>query len=31
LPGATSWIGIGLICLAGLGVVVAEARMRGRL
>jgi drug/metabolite transporter (DMT)-like permease len=31
LPGAASWIGIGLICLAGLGVVVAEARMRGRL
>ncbi|MBC7435043.1 MAG: DMT family transporter [Bdellovibrionales bacterium] len=28
LPGPTSWIGIGLICLAGLGVVVAEARMR---
>ncbi|CAN5497990.1 DMT family transporter [soil metagenome] len=28
LPGATSWIGIGLICLAGLGVVVTEARRR---
>lgn len=28
LPGVTSWIGIGLICLAGLGVVVTEARKR---
>jgi len=28
LPGLTSWIGIALICLAGLGVVVAEGRLR---
>ncbi|RYG14936.1 MAG: DMT family transporter [Burkholderiales bacterium] len=28
VPGLVSWIGIALICLAGLGVVVAEARRR---
>lgn len=28
LPGLTSWIGIALICLAGLGVVLAEGRLR---
>lgn len=27
LPGATSWFGIGLICLAGLSVVIIESRM----